>query len=715
MKRIAAHIGLTAFCVLAVAFYLSETLNFALMLTMAALAILFLLIKKARKTVALPLMAIVAALSFGVNLAYTALAVKPVTNRFCGENKRIEATLSDEAYRQYSKYYYRLKTDSIDGEEANVNILLKTNSPLEIEPFDTISFSADISPTENDYYRSKGYYVTVDALGVSFQITEAESRPLYYRIIELRRSMRAAIEEFLPEREASLCEAILIGDKYKLDTAVKNDFRICGASYFIVVSGMHFSVLVCLSMWLLKKLLRKRYLYYPLTYLVIFLYMFVTGLQPSVVRSGIMMLILVTGRWALRQGDPLTSLGVAGFIMPFIFSPYGCGDIGMILSFAATFSIIVWQSPIYEKISIKNPGGNIIKRGINAVLAIVSVSLAANILVLPLSVFLFNGFSLLTLLSALLLYPLIWLIMVFALFVCVFCYLGPLKYLALLLSWPLYGVAKLTLWLVDSLSEIPYAYIHVRSLYFYIWVAVTLVLGLLAYCLRKRCWLYPVVLWVSAFLFFGGMTVNTIVQLNVNQLNYIAGEQGATVYLNRSGRIHLLRFDCDSSSAYQMLLQLTDDYGCAESAVCTNYTERVNYNRLSDKEFSVNHYLLYQNVSEVYNGNEPELSFAGDSVFILDDDVVLRTVEHDRKMLLYLMDGNKSLLMIPTGFSYDAIPADMRYADVMIVNKYIEDYDKLSCDTLCFVNTSASKTALPPPQYETIDKASGKHLIFDMN
>ena len=60
---------------------------------------------------------------------------------------------------------------------------------------------------------------------------------------------------------------------------------------------------------------------------------------------------------------------------------------------------------------------------------------------------------------------------------------------------------------------------------------------------------------ISAMVFFGGMTVNTVVQLHTNRLEFYAGKKGAVVYLNHCGRIHLLRFDCNYKTAYQMLIR----------------------------------------------------------------------------------------------------------------------------------------------------------------
>ena len=720
MKRYAAQIGLTSFSVLAAAFYLPDFVTRILLISAAAASLIFLLVPKIRKTIFLPLIALTVAVSCGVNLAYTAMAVNPVIDRFCGEKKQIEATLTDESYRQYSKYCYPLRVDSVDGETAGTKLLLKTGKPLDMEPFDTVSFTADIEPVSKNADRAKGYYIAVNAVALDYSVEAGENHPLYAHVIGIRQAMRDALDDFLPQAEANLCKAVLIGDKAALDQTVKEDFRYSGASYLIVVSGMHFSI-ICLSLYFLfRRLFRRRFWYitFPVTYLIIFLYMLINGFQPSVMRSGVMMLILVTGQLIRRQTDSLTSLGIAAICMPFIFSPYGCGDICMILSFTATFSIIMWHPPLYRKLCLKRVGKNPLTRrlikGVNGGLSLICVSLSANILVLPLSVFIFNGFSTVFLLSALLLYPLILLTLIFAPAVCIFYYLGPLRYLALLFSWPLYAVTWLALFLVRAISSIPFAYIHIRSFWIYLWVGITLLTGLIAWAFRKSLRLYQPVILLSAILFLTGITVNTVVQLHTDVLNICAGEKGAAVYLNRHGHVYLLRFDCDSASAYKMLYRLTDDYGGADFGVCTVYTERVNYARMSEREFPLTNYLEYRDVPAVFDPREPDEIFDGDSDFTFDEGVTLYTVEDDGKELLYLLDGDKSLMLIPTGFSYDAIPADMRYADIIIINKGLKDYQKLSCDTLYYSGDSSKLNNRYFPEHQTLYDATDEQIMLNM-
>lgn len=720
MKRYAAQIGLTSFSVLAAAFYLSDFVTGIVMLTAGASGLVFLLVPKTRRTITLPIIALTVAASCAVNLAYTALAVEPVCDRFCGEQKQIKATLTDESYRRYSKYCYPLRADTIDGESADVRLMLKSNKPLDIEPYDTIAFTADIVPVKQNYDKAKGYYLSADAINFSYTVDEKTERPLYYHVIRLRQAMRDALEDLLPQDEANLSKAVLIGDKYALDQTVKDDFRLSGASYMIVVSGMHFSIVCLLLLRLFQKLFGRRlwYIAYPLTYLMIFLYMMVTGFQPSVMRAGVMMLMLITGRLIYRRSDPLTSLGVAGLCMPVFFTPYGCGDIGMILSFTATFSIMMWQGPIYRRISIKRSGKNRLTgmsvKAVNAVLNLISVSLAANILVLPLSIFLFNGFSTVFLLSALLLYPLVWMTLVFGIAVCVLYYLGPLRYAALLISWLLYIVTKLILCIVTAISSIPFAYIRVRTFWFYLWTGVTLAIGLAAYCFRKRLRLYRAAALLSAILFLSGIIADTVVRLNTDVLEIRTGEYGAAVYLNRHAGVYLLRFDCDSAFAYKTLHRLTDDFGGVDFGVCTGYTERVNYSRMSEREFPLNHYLLYRDVPRVYADRKPDEIFDGNSEFTFDDGLTLYTVESDGKELLYLCDGDKTVMLIPTNFSYDAIPPDMRRADIIIINKGRKDYQKLSCDTLFYCGDASKLKNRYFPEHQTLYDSKDDHISLDL-
>lgn len=689
MKRLLAQIGITYFSVLAIAFYLPEKAVWILLSASVLAAAVLLIIRKTRRRVFIPLIALTIAVGCAVNIGYTYFKVRPAQALASGSEKRVEATLTDEPYKAYSKYYYRLRADAIDGKSTDVSLLLKTAVPIGIEPYDTITFTADIGSTENRYYLSKGYYLTVNTYDRDFVVSEAGSRPLYYHIIQLRRSLRDALDEFLPQDAADLCKAVFVGDKYALSADVKEDFRYAGASYFVVVSGMHFAIICLLVYRLLKSLRVNRFISVGATLCLILLYMAVTGFQPSVVRSGVMMIVYMIGRLIRRIGDPHSSLGLAGIVSTFVFSPYGAGDIGLILSFAATFAIITWSDPICRRLSAKTPD-TLPKKAWNAFARVLSASIAANLLVFPISVYVFSAFSTVTLVSAVLLYIPIESILILSLALCLFFYLGPLRYFSLLLSWPLYALCRFVLWIIDGLASLPFSYVHIGHDFFYLWMGVTLVLGA-AVILLRRYRLLPYAALLSAILLIGGTVWNAAAELNTVALYAYACGDGLTVGLDCHGSLYLFSFTAESYDAYRILDSLSSRYHGAELAVCSGKREYNNYSRLSDQEFAIRRYLLYDKDNRYVDTMIP---YDAADVYRLDDGVTLEVAERYGKLLSFLRVGDTTILIIPSKFPYRNIPEAFRTADIIVLSQPSDGYGQLTCDTLIVSNTGDDLPAI---------------------
>lgn len=694
---------MTYFTALAVAFYLPETATAVLMAASLAAAVVLLILPRTRRTIWIPAVAVTVLTACCVNLGFSYLTVYPIQEKYTGSDRQIEATLTDEVYKSYSKYYYRLETDSIDGESISTKLLLKTAQPIDIEPYDTISFTADVHVTDNDYYLSKGYYLTVNTYDDDFTVNPAQSYPLYYHAIRLRQALRSALDEYLPEDVAALCKAVFVGDKYALDTEIRADFRHAGASYFIVVSGLHFSIICLLLYRLLRKMRLHRAAVLVITLSVILVYMAVTGFQPSVVRSGVMMAMLMIGRCIRRVGYTYNSLGLAGIVAAVAFGPYGAGDIGMILSFAATFAIVTWSDPIHRRISFKNPD-TLFKRAVNAVTAVLSMSLASFILVFPISVFVFRAFSTVTLLSSLLLYLPIELLLIASLLLCVFFWLGPLRYLSLLLSWVLYGVGRAVLWLVRGLSSLPFSYIEIGHGFFYFWMGVTVLLGLFVILCRNRYRFLPVAATLSAIILLSGMITTAVIDYDTVALTVYQCGGGLTVGYNHRGTLYMLAFDANSDEAYELLDELSHRHSGAELAVCSRKRDFVNYSRIIDKEFAISHYLLYDKTIK-YDGSAELIESDGAEQYLLGEGALLTLAPKNQKILSYLTVDGTTILVIPSYYPYKAIPEQLRRADIIVMSVPRDGYENLSCATLIVsadAETAADITRLMSGRYQQI-------------
>ena len=744
MKRLLAQIGITYYSVLAAAFYLSDFFVVIIGGIAALLVILFFIIKRARQTIFLPAMAIAALAACIINIGYTALFVKPYVERYGGAVHTVRAEMADEAYRSYSKYYYKLNVKEIDGEKVGQKLLLKTIHPLEAETDDILTFTSELKATDSNYYRAKGYFLNADSFEISVNVKPADHHSLYYYALQLRQYMRKALDTLLPKDCAALCRAVLIGDKYALGTEVRDNFRYAGASYFIVVSGMHFAVICLLIERLLRRIRLNRWVRLAIILVFILAYAALTGFQPSVLRSGIMMTMLMIANTIRRQTYPLNHLGIAGIIMPFIVSPYGAGDIGLILSFYATLAILMWASPIAKKLCRKDQYGNILTfqpgafarscceriKGIfskdrtkkpdkqpfsfklwltklyNAIALMLSVSLAANILTFPISVFVFREISLVTLLSALLLYWEIYLILILSFAVCVFFWLRPL---AVLLSFPLMWLCKLVLWIVDGLSSLPFAYIRISQEFVYVWLIFTVLLGIAVILYRNHYRCLKTAALCSAIILLTGCVLHEILQISTLSLEVYPCGGGICAGINSGGHLHLLSMDAKSKELYDVWDSLYAHYDGADSAFCGDEDDLRKYQMYREDEFAISKIMLYDKKG-LYKDEENIVSFDDDCTMITDDEIVMNISVNDGVAVLYVDAGNKTILIVPDGCRIEDIPPERRQADVIILSKAIAGMENLRCGSL--IVSDDSMTAR-----RTADalKACYQHVYFTDN
>lgn len=739
MKRLLAQIGITYFSVLAAAFYLPDIAVYVIGGIAAGLTIVFVIIRKTRNTIYIPLMALAALIACIVHIGYGFLSVQPVIDRYGNDPHTVKAVMTEEAYQSYAKHYYRLKTLEIDGEKVEIKLLLKTPTDIEAEPDDILTFSSEWMVTDNQYYRAKGYYLVSDDYDTDVAVESPTNHSLMYRAIQLRRLMRKSLDTLLPPDCAALCRAVLIGDKYALSHDTGDQFRYAGASYFIVVSGMHFSVVIMLLLHLMTRL--NRWVRFGLIMCFILIYAAVTGFQSSVLRAGIMMTFTVFGMTIRRQPYPLNHLGLSGIIIPFIVSPNGAGDIGLILSFYATMGILLWANQIFPRISLKTQTGVIPQFHIidtlhrykerkadglpmkeksdepfsfrillmkvwNSVAALLAVSLAANIMVFPITVFVFHEFSLVTLLSAVLLSWEIFFIILLSLAVCVLYPLGLLCYPAIVIAYPLMWLCKLVLWLVNGLASLPFAYYRIGEAFVYTWMAVTVILGIVVILYRNRYRYLKYAVLCSMIILLGGILTHHLLQMNVFSLEVYSCGNGICAGINKGGKLYLLQVDANTDDLYPIWDRLSYRYGSAEVALCCNKSDLRLFELYREDEFAISKLLLYDKKQE-YTEAENIVPFDKDSTFILDDEISLRVSTVGNTSVPYVIAGERHILIVPTGCSIDDIPADMRTADVIVLSHAGSGMEELRCEDLI-----VSETGDLAPLTANALKGSYQHVIF---
>ncbi len=156
----------------------------------------------------------------------------------------------------------------------------------------------------------------------------------------VRRNILDRLEHLLPDREAQLSGAVLLGSRTEDSRAISAPFTVLGMAHLFAVSGLHVGILLGIVL-LPGRVLgwSPRLTVWPL-WILVPLYLILTGMPGSVVRAGGMGLIAAQARPLGRRCDTLRLLGLlywAGSIL----DPTQNQDTGLRLSYLAAGGILL--------------------------------------------------------------------------------------------------------------------------------------------------------------------------------------------------------------------------------------------------------------------------------------------------------------------------------------------------------------------------------------
>lgn len=240
-------------------------------------------------------------------------------------------------------------------------------------------------------------------------------------LFDSRQSIVGIVRKYIRgEKERGLAEALLIGYKEDLDKDLVQSYANTGVVHVIAISGLHLGLIYWLLVQLLMPLRKFRRLkWIRLAFIICCLWLFslLAGAQPSVLRSALMFTCIALGESLSRDNSIINSLAFSAFILLCI-DPFWIWNAGFQLSYAAVLSIIIFMKKVYGFIYLKNKMLDLLWK-MNA------VTIAAQILTTPLSLYHFHQFPNFFLLSNLLAIPLSSLILLGEILMCGFSFCFP--------------------------------------------------------------------------------------------------------------------------------------------------------------------------------------------------------------------------------------------------------------------------------------------------
>ncbi len=308
---------------------------------------------------------------------------------------------------------FEVRLIALNGQTTKGKVLFQipVSSPLVINSNSRISGYGKMNtfrdPANPQQFNYKDYMATQQMSHVinseAYQIKVKEQSG--FSFISFGEQARTKIQGSLHQHSFSkeqmgIIQALLLGQKQDIDPETYDRFSKAGVVHILAVSGLHVGIILIILRFLTKGLLRIRYgRFIREAIILIGIWGFATlaGFSPSVLRAAVMFSFLSFALSHRRKTSAINTLALSAVFL-LMFNPYLILQVGFQLSYFAVISIVTLQ-PRFSK--LYQPRFWLDKK----IWDIISVTLTAQVGVLPLSLYYFHQFPGLFILSNLLILP----------------------------------------------------------------------------------------------------------------------------------------------------------------------------------------------------------------------------------------------------------------------------------------------------------------------
>ena len=337
------------------------------------------------------------------------------------ENKYNNLYEEDEEIKEYalvvsekkeSKYKdtYKIKIiNSRNKKRNNTQLYMRVKKGSNIEYGDMIFIDAKFLEPEIDRnergFNYKEYLKTIKIYGTldtnKYMIIEKEkiSKILFYTS-KLKKKLKENIGKAIKDEEnEKLLIAMILGDTDELRDEVKEDFLNSNLYHILSVSGGQVSNII-IGITIISKILKAhRKILNIICIIILIIFMFLTGLTPSIVRACIMGIISLVASLFFKRYDIANSLGIS-LILILLNNPHSINSLSVLLSYFGFLGIIILGSYCIQKVN-KIVENNIIRYILNIIIS----SISAQIFIFPIILYIFGTISLTFIFSNLFIIP----------------------------------------------------------------------------------------------------------------------------------------------------------------------------------------------------------------------------------------------------------------------------------------------------------------------
>lgn len=211
--------------------------------------------------------------------------------------------------------------------------------------------------------------------------------------------------------------ALVIGNKDDVSYEINNMYKENGVSHLFSISGMHIGLFSLIFSTILEKICKSKNISLVILNIILLLYGFITG-YPSSIKRALSLTIFISINKIFKLNISTLKILILSLFVLILYNPFIIYDIGFQYSSITTFGIILNKDKIR---------GNKIKQ-------IFTISFIASLYSLPISLYYFKTFNILSIINNIIYVPIIsYLIYPLCLITTIFPFINKILYFSIII------------------------------------------------------------------------------------------------------------------------------------------------------------------------------------------------------------------------------------------------------------------------------------------
>jgi competence protein ComEC len=358
----------------------------------------------------------------------------------------------ENSFRLEAKYLGLYRDSNVVHAQGNVLLYLqKTNAIQSLKREDILLVKSDFQrvngpqgPGEFNaqwYYARKGIYHQMYADSSDWQFVQEsnEHSVAYYFELWRNRALQLLQLHGVEGVEYGVLAALILGDTSEMDQDIMKSYAAAGVVHVLAVSGLHVGLVYVLLAPIFARLFGKskaRWLRTFLPMAILWGYSALSGGSPSVLRVAVMFSAFLFADNFGKRNNIYNTMAASAFVLV-LWRPSILFELGFQLSYLAVLGIVILQKPIYQLIDIQN-------KWLDKLWSLSVVSIAAQLVTIPITIFYFHQFPNYFLFSNLFIIP--WSTLIIYISILFFC----------LCPWPRLAhlCAELMVWMTKGMNQV---------------------------------------------------------------------------------------------------------------------------------------------------------------------------------------------------------------------------------------------------------------------